>query len=401
MMLKYELKKIFTKRINQVILAAALLVGILLSCFAVGSVFYVDENGDSPKGLNTWRLLAEDKNQWKGELTGEKIAEALRIDRALSAQYPDGVPDDVYGSEMQDYSDIRDFVINVLTPDSSWDASVLDQLTDEQAEDIYDIYRENLSKMAEEYGTTPEEKDLLNRIYEKIEIPLVYEAKDSWDTMMMYVETYAIILAVIAGFLAAGIFSGEFRPGVEDVFLAAKYGRSRAVKNKIIAGVLMTTVVYWSGMLILSLISFAIMGTSGFSTPVQIWETYSIYIMTYGEYYLLSLLCGYIASLFCASLTMLVTVKMHTAGVAVCIPFFLLCMMPFVGRALPSFSAFFNLMPDMLINIIECIKAPILYQIGSVVFRQIPLIMVIYAAAAVALLPIVYRSYRRRGLRKR
>ena len=123
--------------------------------------------------------------------------------------------------------------------------------------------------------------------------------------------------------------------------------------------------------------------------------------MTYGEYYLLSLLCGYIASLFCASLTMLVTVKMHTAGVAVCIPFFLLCMMPFVGRALPSFSAFFNLMPDMLINIIECIKAPILYQIGSVVFRQIPLIMVIYAAAAVALLPIVYRSYRRLGLRKR
>ena len=168
---------------------------------------------------------------------------------------------------------------------------------------------------------------------------------------------------------------------------------------KKIAGVLMTTAVYWIGMGILSLISFSIMGTSGFSTPIQIWETYSIYIMTYGEYYLLMLVCGYIASLFCTSLTMLVTVKMHTAGVAVCIPFFLLCMMPFVGRALPSFTSFFNLMPNVLINIVECVKTPILYQVGSVVFRQVPLAMVIYSAAAAALLPFIYRSCRRRGLR--
>lgn len=168
---------------------------------------------------------------------------------------------------------------------------------------------------------------------------------------------------------------------------------------KKIAGVLMTTAVYWIGMGILSLISFGIMGMSGFSTPVQIWESYSIYIMTYGEYYLLMLVCGYIASLFCASLTMLVTVKMHTAGVAVCIPFFLLCMMPFVGRALSSFTSFFNLMPNVLINIVECVKTPILYQVGNVVFRQVPLAMVIYSAAAAALLPFIYRSCRRRGLR--
>ena len=40
-------------------------------------------------------------------------------------------------------------------------------------------------------------------------------------------------MAVIIGFLAAGIFSGEFRPGTEDVFFATKYGRSKAIKNKI------------------------------------------------------------------------------------------------------------------------------------------------------------------------
>ena len=150
MMLKYEMKKIFTKRINQILLAAALLIGIILSCFAVGSVFYTDENGDSPKGITAWRLLAEDKNQWEGEQTPEKISEVLKIDRALAAQYPDEVPDEVYGSVVQSYWDIKDFVINVLTPDSMWDESVIYQLTDEQTGEIYEIYRENMSKMAEE-----------------------------------------------------------------------------------------------------------------------------------------------------------------------------------------------------------------------------------------------------------
>lgn len=102
----------------------------------------------------------------------------------------------------------------------------------------------------------------------------------------------------------------------------------------------MTTVVYWTGMGILSIVSFGVMGTSGFLTPYQIDQPYSIYSMTYGEYYFLILLCGYIASLFSAAITMLVTVKMHSANLAICIPFFLYCMMPFIGRAVPVLKHF-------------------------------------------------------------
>ena len=135
------------------------------------------------------------------------------------------------------------------------------------------------------------------KYYEKVEIPLTYAAKDSWDTMTMYAQTYVLLMAVIIGFLTAGIFSGEFRSGTEDVFLAAKYGRSKAIKNKIIAGILMATVVYWIGVGLLSFISFAVMGTSGFFTPYQLGDPYSIYVMTYGEYYLLILVGGYIATI--------------------------------------------------------------------------------------------------------
>ena len=45
MMVKYELKRIFTKRMNKLLLAVAVIVGIVMSVFAVTSVRYVDREG--------------------------------------------------------------------------------------------------------------------------------------------------------------------------------------------------------------------------------------------------------------------------------------------------------------------------------------------------------------------
>ena len=69
-------------------------------------------------------------------------------------------------------------------------------------------------------------------------------------------------------------------------------------------------------------ICFGIMGTSGMDTPYQMYQAYSIYIMSYGQYYLLTVVCGFIASMLAASVSMLVAAKMHTISVAICIPFF-------------------------------------------------------------------------------
>ena len=58
MMFKYELKKIFSKRINQVLLAAVLVVTIIYSGMAIGSMRYVDEEGQDHTGIEAGRLLA-------------------------------------------------------------------------------------------------------------------------------------------------------------------------------------------------------------------------------------------------------------------------------------------------------------------------------------------------------
>lgn len=400
MILKYELKKVFSKKMNRIVLIAALLAAVALSVFAIGSVRYVGEDGAGHTGLTASRYLAADRNRWKGELTGDKIAQVVSSGKEIRLQYPDDVPNEIYGKTIQSYNDIENFVIGVLTPDTVWDTGVLYQLEDEQAKNLYSIYEKNLQEMAGKYGETPEQQRFLIEQYEKTDLPLTYEAKDSWDTIVMYVETYAMILAIVIGFLAAGIFSEEFRSRADAVYFSSRYGRTNAVKNKVMAGLLMTTIVYWAGMGILSLVSLGVMGISGFSTPYQIYQPYSIYAMTYGQYYLLAVLCGYIASLLAASVTMLIAAKMRSANVAVCVPFFLFCVMPFIGRALSAFLTFFKFTPDMLLNVIECAKNPNIFQIGNYVFRQIPCIMLLYFVISIILLPFVYRSYHRYGLKK-
>ena len=144
MMFKYELKKIFSKRINQVLLAAVLVVTIIYSGMAIGSMRYVDEEGQDHTGIEAGRLLAENINQWKGKLTAEKISEVIDDYKTISAKYPDEIPNTEYGKTVQSYYDIYSFVIGIMTPDSEWNESVVDQLSDEQLQNIYTIYQDNM-----------------------------------------------------------------------------------------------------------------------------------------------------------------------------------------------------------------------------------------------------------------
>lgn len=45
-----------------------------------------------------------------------------------------------------------------------WDPS------DEQLQNIYTIYQDNMKKIVEEYGTTPEKRSYLESVYKKIEM---------------------------------------------------------------------------------------------------------------------------------------------------------------------------------------------------------------------------------------
>lgn len=379
MMLKYELKKILNKRMNRVLLAVAMLLMVVFSIFAIDSFRAVDTDGETVTGFSAARIMVDDKNRWKGELTPEVIEKS--VESRLAGDWQ-STSDIIYSTSKMlvgEFSDFDDYEA-ILSADSAQIAS------------IYETYHDNLRAMSEEYGDTPEKQTFLMEQYEKIDTPFTYEAYDSWDTMLMYATTCSLILIIVISFIAAGIFAEEFQYKADAVFFSTRYGRSKAVHTKIRACLIIATLVYGVGIGLLSIISFSVMGTSGASTAYQFSQPYAIYSVTFGQMYGILVLSGYIASLLAASVSMLIASKTKTMSIAIIVPAILFYVSPFLGRALP-FRTFFSLTPDQLMNIVNCARIPYIYQAGSIVFRQIPFIIVFYAVIAVAFLPIVYRNY--------
>ena len=172
-MLKYEWKKFFSKTANKVILAAVILIAVGYSFLAAESMSYVNPDGTHIAGagkITAGRRLAADKNRWKGELTAERIAEAVKSYQELRWQYPQDLPDTEYGKTVQSYWDILNFAANVYVMEPAFLPDVIAQMTEEDLDHIYDIYTANLQKMAEEYGETPEQEEFIRKQYEKIEL---------------------------------------------------------------------------------------------------------------------------------------------------------------------------------------------------------------------------------------
>ena len=170
-MLKYELIKVFSKRINCLVIVATMLIAIVISCFAIGSIRYVDKDGNLHTGITAGRLLGRDENEWQGEITPKELSKIIKDYTVLLNKYSGDIADTEYGKTVQSYYDLKDLVVNILNPDTEWDESVLYKLTDEQLKDIYTIYQENMKKMAAEYGTTSEKRSFLEQKYKEVKLP--------------------------------------------------------------------------------------------------------------------------------------------------------------------------------------------------------------------------------------
>lgn len=389
--MKYELNKIFAKGLNRSLLMIMIVVAVVFSIFAIGSMNYVDKDGKIHSGIEAARSLTEEKNNWRGSLTPQVLSDIV-LKVQTDRQQTSYMGNDPQLVPMQPYFDIEFMINTILSGDGEYNSDAIMQITPQQAKKLYHIREKNIFEMVQKKALS--KQDYLKKEYLKTNTPFYYEAADSWKTMFMYVKIYGLVIVALIGFLAAGIFADEFQLKAEVIFFSCRNGRGKGVLDKLGTGILMATVVYWSGMIVLSVISFGVMGISGAKTPIQVEDVYNIYALTYGQFYLIILLCGYIASLLSASISMLIAAASHSATLATGGSLLLFCALPFIGLA-TQFKTFFALTPDQLANVNVCIEMSLIYEIGGVIFRQVPFIMALYTFVSFILLPIAYGSYRR------
>ena len=383
-MVKYELKKVFSKSLNKGLLVIIMVLAVVFSCFAIGSQH---QQKDHPGYglLDTTRQLVKEKQRWEGEVTpavAEKITETAK-------------KEGIYSRPAN--ADLEELINSVLCGGGEYDGYKIETVTPTTARTLYSIRKSNLKKITTEYGKTKEQQLFLKEKYDKQVVPFYYKPADSWKAMYLYVETYGLVLILFIGVLAAGIFANEFRWKTDTVLFSTKHGRSKTVSAKIIAGLVTATAVYWMGIAILSLVAFSVMGVSGAGISALLEQPYQIYDLTFGQEYLLMAFCGYIGALLATAIAMAVAANSKSIVLASAIPVLLFCVSPFIGRLLP-FKRFFQLTPDQLINLLNNIDVPHVYQIGETVFAQIPALVVLYCVLTVLLLPFVFKGYRKHVL---
>ena len=98
-MLKYELKRIFTKRLNRVLITIGLALSVILSFLAATSNRFVSPQGHLETGISATRKVVADKNRNKGLMTPKRISELITQDQRAFREYKDkDESDKIYGT---------------------------------------------------------------------------------------------------------------------------------------------------------------------------------------------------------------------------------------------------------------------------------------------------------------
>ena len=403
-MLRYEIKKCFSKTANKIGLLILTVVLIIVSYFAVTYVDYVDEDGNNRTGIIAVRSLRDMKNQWAGYITEDVLREVI-VQNALvnaSAEYQsnDVQENNKAYSKKQGFSDIRDMINHAFCGFREYNYYRADSVTTEEVSEFYTKRISNLeewlySDEAKDQFTDMEKQFLIKQ-YEQLEIPLYYEYADGWIALLEYAPSIIMLTVLITNFFVSGIFSNEFQLKADAIYFSTKYGRNKAVKSKVEAGGIIITIIYWVVVLLYSAIVLGILGADGANCAIQAgfgsWK--SFYNITYFENYLLTMVGGYIGSLFILTISMLISAKTKSTVLSVTVPFIFV----FLPSFLSGFSALteiLGLLPDQLLQMNVAIKYFNLYQFGDRVIGAVPIIMILYAVLYVLMVPILYRVYQK------
>ena len=407
-MLFYELKKIFGRAGGKIALLV-LAIGLAVICYsAMLQVSYTDENGDSHTGPAAARELRALKNEWAGPIDKENLTRAINENHHITAS-DDYNSNDIQRQNMayhytHGFESIRNLIAQSYGGFNEYDYYLIGTVTPEEAGQLYARRTDNLKEWLArpDISFSPAEEDYLVEHYEAMETPLYYEYNDGWDTLIYYAPTLVMFLLFVIIFLVSGIFPSEHRLKANAIFFSTKLGRGKAVRAKLLSGLVTTTVIYWVAIAVYTIVGLALLGTGGAGGAFQLLKWKAFYNLTIGQAYALSVLGGYVGTLFLALLAMIVSALTRSQVVAVIVPYMLVLAANFANSILSSWEVLpqiLGLLPDQLLQVAQVLDDFNLYTLFGHVTGSVPLLFLLYSALSLALIPLVYRIYRKSQVR--
>lgn len=353
-MLSFELKKIYSKKMTWITLAALFLLGIFM---AVGRVLLFIPYDEIAAESERARVL-----------NGSVINNALLADMQKSR---------AAGSE--EMNAIYDFVWKISDGNADLAAAM-------NEETLYREWEKLTLTNAKNLYCLDFEVEYWQKRMQEVDTPFVYEYGEGYGEFLSIIYSLNIYLFLVIAICLSGVFSEEHTRRTDALILCSRNGKRTLYLVKILAGIIFafSSAVITVGLSLLG--TLIIYGFDGFGAMMQTAGYICAWPVTVGQAVLILVLLQLAAAIFYSVCTMFLSewFRNGVAAMSVMTIFMLVCMMvdvPFKWRVI---SQILYLMPFNLIagwSFFDCRTVPVFgycltnFQAGAILYALISIVL--------------------------
>ena len=266
-------------------------------------------NVQAVTGVQAVKISKETRKDMEGEVTEEKIRQAIRVLNEMYQEYGSSfmeeVPADVYAEKIYPIMPVLNVIDQVLVPDGKnlYNMEAFD-VKEEDAATIYEKYREEIQGLSQ----NPELVKEMQKISGSVKTPFTYESGMTLETVDYYtIYLFLVMFAFIV--IASPVYAAEYQTGADDVIRCTKNGRVRIAVTKILVTFTLAVATFVASSLTFVAVLYILYGGSGFGTSIQMGYVFYLPALTIGSMLKLQIAGGVLFTLATVSFVLFLSSK--------------------------------------------------------------------------------------------
>lgn len=266
-------------------------------------------NVQAVTGVQAVKISKETRKDMEGEVTEEKIRQAIRVLNEMYQEYGSSfmeeIPADVYAEKIYPIMPVLNIIEQVLAPDGKnlYNMEAFD-VKEEDAATIYEKYREEIQGLSQ----NPELVKEMQKISGSVKTPFTYESGMTLETVDYYtISLFLVMFAFIV--IASPVYAAEYQTGADDVIRCTKNGRVRIAVTKILVTFTLAVATFVASSLTFVAVLYILYGGSGFGTSIQMGYVFYLPALTIGSMLKLQIAGGVLFTLATVSFVLFLSSK--------------------------------------------------------------------------------------------
>ena len=266
-------------------------------------------NVQAVTGVQAVKISKETRKDMEGEVTEEKIRQAIRVLNEMYQEYGSSfmeeVPADVYAEKIYPIMPVLNIIEQVLAPDGKnlYNMEAFD-VKEEDAATIYEKYREEIQGLSQ----NPELVKEMQKISGSVKTPFTYESGMTLETVDYHtIYLFLVMFAFIV--IASPVYAAEYQTGADDVIRCTKNGRVRIAVTKILVTFTLAVATFVASSLTFVAVLYILYGGSGFGTSIQMGYVFYLPALTIGSMLKLQIAGGVLFTLATVSFVLFLSSK--------------------------------------------------------------------------------------------